>query len=93
MNEPRESKEEAVYWAPDKPQLLWVLGWTCICLAIGRAVENPFFTVILAVPLGAVGLGLLISGIWTGWEMRRQVIAALVTAALTPCAAIAPCLG
>ncbi|HEV2080651.1 MAG TPA: hypothetical protein VGR19_12275 [Allosphingosinicella sp.] len=71
---------------PDRSLLLWVLGWCLSVFALAYGVENPFFALLLLLPIAAVGIGLLIFGLWRGWELRHSPVAALATALLFPAA-------
>ena len=70
---------------PHQGQLWWVLAWCLAAFGAFYAVDW-FFLVFLLLPMEAVALGLIVSGLWRGWQLRRTPLAALLTAFLMPAA-------
>lgn len=80
----RRSAIARATYLPDAGQLWWILGWCLAAFCAFYTIDNQFFFAILLLPMGAVALGLLVSGLWRGWELRCAPIAALLTAFLMP---------
>ena len=71
---------------PDKEQLWWVLAWCFAAFGAFCATNDRLLLLFFLLPMGAVALGLIVSGLWRGWELRRTPMAALLTVILMPAA-------